>query len=222
MEALTQVKQDFVEHDHSHSLDDVRIMLKRIAGMHRYERSAKQKAIGLVYPRIDMEFLRWRNNKGWPRFAVFSEEHRNCFFRSESYKLCLTNCVWPNKFYLRKINTAFMGVHNPFDDVFIQLQKEREKKHLQSLTVSQTFRGYRPVAAQQAEAVAMRSGLFSGVCLVCEAGPWDKTKIIQPKGDPLLVAWSREFEQAYLIHSFDIAPIEDIVRREFSEGELTK
>ena len=65
--------------------------------------------------------------------------------------------------------------------------------------------------------------------MIAEAGPWHYTdhveKVPPPPPapvfrDPLIVAWDRVGCQNFLIDSFDLTPIEEMIRREFTEGKL--
>jgi hypothetical protein len=106
-----------------------------------------------------------------------------------------------------------------------------------SCNISQKFPGCIPESVHDNIEKA-RPHFQNNIFLIAEAGPWtveckgtswqkdaptirDRFRSMMDRVvDALVIGWHEKFNQAFLIDSFDVTSVEDMVRREFSEGEL--
>ena len=116
---------------------------------------------------------------------------------------------------------------------FRRLRRRPEINYSVSCKISQKFQGCIPESVHDNIEKA-RPHFNNNIFLIAEAGPWK----VETKGrswqteaptirdrvlmsvDPLVIGWHTGFNQAFLIDSFDVTSVEDMVRKEFTEGKL--
>jgi hypothetical protein len=120
---------------------------------------------------------------------------------------------------------------------FKRFRRRPEIKYHVGCKISQKFQGCIPESVHDSIEKA-RPHFQDNIFLVAEARPWtveckgtswqkdvptirDRFRSMMDRVvDPLVIGWHDKFNQAFLIDSFDVTSVEDMVRREFSEGAI--
>jgi hypothetical protein len=118
-----------------------------------------------------------------------------------------------------------------------RFRRRPEINYSVSCKISQKFQGCIPESVHDNIEKA-RPHFNNNIFLIAEAGPWaveirgrswqvnpptlrDRwDNLVDRVVDPLVIGWHDKFNQAFLIDSFDLTSVEDMVRREFSEGKI--
>lgn len=161
------------------------------------------------YPRLNLDFLSFRNKRKQPQFGVFSIDES-------------TAKIWLN-------STGNVEAVVPFNSLREYYAKNtyRHISGYRSTEFSTEFNGSIPDEARESIAKAQadfplegdRSGIsrdryiHRGIGIIAAVDQWDERRI--PVADPLVVGINRG--RAWLICSFDLSPIEDYVLGTFTE-----
>lgn len=209
METLVDVKQHAVR-TLARGLDREKLQ-KLEVDLFPCEHIGGQYVVGstLQYPQIDLDFLRMRDNQGWPRFVAVSLRKTKMRFMVEVSSRSTTKT---------KCNAPRLMLY--FGDVCKRMAKVASKRCGPTLwdrcrvTLASRFTGLIPTTARQ-RIQELPKGL--DIYLIAEAGEWEiNTTTLAPiDRDPLIVAHHAN-GGAYLIDSFDTTPVEEMVRREFT------
>lgn len=219
-------------HVHSIRHGDPKVVKKLYEGAFGVEGSAVKELkntvmsmeFGSKWPPIDLEFLRMRQRSGWPRFAVYNLDDTQCCFQVEERSYI--GGQWFQTSSIPKV------LHPYFEDVYRRLKRKGRKVRLAhqvnpfietqaKFTITQVFAGLIPLVVRK-KIQRAEKGSFSNLLLVTEAEKWKLSKVVEhrPKQvvDPLIIGLIEN--QAYLITSFELTPTEEMVAREFTEGEM--
>lgn len=195
----------------------------------------------VAYPRIDLEFLRMRK-KGWPRFAVYNLNSPIAFIETRAHR---RNSPWnpateyfygssyqTQQYYRRGTDGVKTLGRNIFDeyftDIFNKFKKRcKKKKRIRraffnfeldvSFRIQTKFNALIPTKVRK-EIEEARKTFNKSIYLIGEADKWtlkEEVKVtpVRPV-DPLVIGVKGM--KAFLISSFDLAPVEDMVIREFT------
>lgn len=195
------------------SFEQVAEMVGKLTPM---EGNGRDKLWAMRYPLISLEFLRMRDAKGFPRFAVFCPESSRFSLHSEGID------AWSYRDHgYRWIAPSI--VRHYFADVNRTLRKQAKGRstlwNRKELIISQTFNGLIPDKLRD-EMRQCGKAMPGRPLIVADAGEWVVSETSQPRlsgVDPLVIQFDyARPEQAWLIGHFDITPTEDYVRREFA------
>ena len=189
--------------------------------------------------RISLEFLSIRGDDGWPRFAFYRPDSCVCRFTRSvrvSYRFlgkrghadpsqCVLGWTWNWNHPFGRWNIP--GLLLPYCDAMqIDLDRrslERHSKQQQGSLcweweVVARWQGLLPHATRDKLACAQEIEL-GPLIFVAEVPEWQVNCTKRPVpfvGDPLLIALKTSTNEAYLLDAFDITPVENMVRREFT------
>ena len=178
---------------------------------------AEEKFAGR-YPRIYLDQpLRWRNRQKMPRLAVFSLHRPEMSFRA-SFDWDYVNQNWQkdSNLYFPCLPALLL---NCYDDIrklmFEKVKAMHTENHLRATTV---FRGIIPEAIRdkinQARQDFGDADHNNKVFIISEVKEWRFDEIVPINIDPLIVGICGS--TTWLIDSFDVTPLENVVRSEFT------
>ena len=244
---LDEVKKQFIFHEESNPEHTKRLktLVEDSLGVEGPAVAGVKEIIagdveGIDYPRIDLEFLRMRK-KGWPRFAVYNLQDPISFLQTQLYR------EWnkKEKFYFsgnyqkaqdsysrsphgtQKIGTGIFDEY--FEDIFEEFKKRCIKSHRWTrkfansvldirFRIQTKFNALIPPRVRK-EIKEARKTFTESIYMIGEAEEWtlsNEVKITPVRRvDPLVIGVKGR--KAFLVTSFDLAPVEDMVRREFTE-----
>lgn len=166
------------------------------------------------WPRLDMSFMKWRNKDGWPIFA---------FFHPEGNGTCQISATL-NEYgdFQEQCKPALFNYCNYglFTDVVRRLQGMIPKGtlpeyHYYEQAIEAKFEGTIPQKIRDRLIEIKNSEEFESIRIITEAPKWSvegKVKRINP--DPLIIGVHGD--KAWLLDSFDITPLEHVIRSEFT------
>lgn len=157
------------------------------------------------YPRLDLSFLNWRRKAdGWPVFAVYDPESPVCVLQ-------VSFSEWGS------MRTSRFPSEAPGDysDVFRKIEATMRLEGttmFDTQTMRSTFKGIIPDATRSLIKQAVASKEFQYVFIVGEA-VWERIDS-RENWDPLVMGVAEG--KGWLLDTFDLTPIERIVKAEFS------
>jgi len=188
------------------------------------EADAKEHIWAMRYPMISLEFLRMRDSKGFPRFAVFMLGRPTCQFMSNWWSGAMFDSGFPNRLaHQSELSDALMEMY--FADVRQTVQAIHKatvpwsRRSEIRTTVSQRFGGVIPDAVRTEIETAAKE-LPGVTTIVADAGPWQVEQRRATSGsDPLVIRIDpRDVSTGLLVAHFDTTPAEQYVMREFGTG----
>lgn len=169
------------------------------------------------FPELDYSFLAWRKkNTKLPAFMVV-DLNTNTFtltvspLESDSGRLDLEDSGFdfrpdlPGEIadqYMESINYLLRLAVKSHDWADIQIEAEYRG-------------GVMPDDLRVRIRDVQERRLFDKIFIVAEAPAWKIDAIARTKGDPLVVGWSRDTAQMFLIGAFDPTPLEKYVEEQF-------
>lgn len=182
------------------------------------EQSAAKDLYTMRYPMISLEFLRMRDEHGWPKFAIFSPKSPTCMLAGLMDRGRMFSDNWLGDGVNRLSKRL---IHAYFEDVIERLENLGYRGILRSsviFRISQTFNGTIPRALRD----EMRSAaeIIPGeTFVIAEAGGWKVEKTIVPflsKLDPLIIRFpDYDVGKALLLGHFEATKAEEYIAREF-------
>jgi hypothetical protein len=184
----------------------------------------KKMQLAAKYKPISLDFLEMRDEDGWPKFAVFGLEKRSCYIESKVTEEERDSSWWtfngPPKDIARYVRRHYLpDVINKLtalaDARLDELMKKiSDRWRTVRKSISQTFSGIVPGDVKVAIRKAKRD-FKNNICIVAEAKKWviGETVTIEEK-DPLVIGFFNG--RAYLIADFDVTPVENYVKKEFT------
>lgn len=182
-------------------------------------------------PPISLEILKWRSKKdGWPVFAMFDMSSPICrfggFWSQRAGRLPMYAQMGAFNGVLRgKEGNILCGTPSTFKlpygesvmdyygDVFEKLARlDTDQSRPKAGEIYATFNGVIPDSTRQKIVDASDSKRFNQIVIIAEASWSLALRPFNP--DPLVVGFSDS--GAWLIDSFDLTPIENIVKSEFT------
>ena len=161
------------------------------------------------YPeQLDLTSLALAGKNG-PRFMVFDIADQQGKLEIEIQKLYPVITFKPH-------------LPNPIEEQLCKASSNliaRAKREDREFTASAVYEGVVPETARQAIRKAQASRLFSQIFVIAEVPEWKL--LFWPdsiEGDPIVIGWVGETEQAFLITVFDPTSLEQYVREQFAFG----
>ncbi|MFH1098350.1 MAG: hypothetical protein V1723_00255, partial [Candidatus Uhrbacteria bacterium] len=158
------------------------------------------------------EVLRWRNADGWPTLASFSIFSAECRFAAAPEHRYATR-EWPS----RHISDGLPKTLAPcYDDVFAALEA-RAGRRGRDMQLRVAFAGTLPPDVRT-RIVAARSR-FSQIAILAEVAQWqlEEREIPRIDMDPLVLGFTPT-DECWIIATFDLTPVEELVR-DIAEGK---
>lgn len=163
------------------------------------------------FPRIDLSFLKWRRKAdGWPVFAVYSPDSSICKFHSNLSDWGSSDAGCYPEFIDKLTDGCYADVYRK-----MKATLRRTGRVWESMELYSKFKGVIPDAVRTKIKSVVDEKAFKHVVIVGEAA-WEN-RIVDL--DPLVVGIIGE--QGWLIDSFDLTPVERIVKSEFAGSPVT-
>ena len=241
---LDQIKKDYVQQEtvDLNTSGKMKTLIEHSFGIEEYAvedvRDRIERAdLDVDYPRIDLEFLRMRK-KGWPRFAVYTLDSPIAYVQTRLQRD-------QNNWGRQPVNYLFgcnygnesIGLNHPldeyFEDTFNNLKKKCMRKKWFTRKISRAglniysriqtkFNGLIPPRVR-IEIMKAKNVFGRGIYLVGEVEKWTLKEHVEiepvRRVDPLVIGVKSGV--GFLIDSFDLAPVEVMVRREFTDHQLS-
>jgi len=190
-----------------------------------YERSR----LGQKYQPISLEFLGLKDEKGFPKFAVYSLQKSSCRIHlktgafSGGWDLLVrerddeeTNIPDFCYTHMKKTTAEIFKkhLHPKLRGFFGSLKSGTEA----TMTLTQEFMSVIPQETKEKIAEAKKDVPYTAI--ISESAGWAVNETVRklPKNpDPLVVGWSYTAKQSYLIDSFDMTSMEQWIAKEFTE-----
>lgn len=161
-------------------------LIENMFGIEESAKTVTKDFLKNLYPKLNLEPLKWRNKKELPRLVIFSlDSPEFCIrgYRSDGYH-CVDMC--PD--LPHQIKTCY-------EDVL-------ESVRCNELTIKCSFSGFIPIEIKQKIFEAMKVFDKNSIYIIAEPYNWSVTK-----SDPLVVAW--DGKSLRLIADFDTTGIEE-------------
>lgn len=159
------------------------------------------------YAELNFEPFKWRDEEGWPRFAIFALDSPDCEFRVGNYKWDsdeLLNLGRDIKPHLPEL------LESCYEDVF-KLLETRVRKTRKVARLTARFRGLIP--RETRKAIKETKKHLDSIYILAEVSGW-KIEVVEPIRDPLVIGLAEN--RLWIIASFDTTPLEEYTKREFS------
>lgn len=173
---------------------------------------------GSKYPLFSLEPLKWRNNDGWPRLAVFDVDSPYVKFYVSG-----RDDGWGNIRYVAGYSPEMPGdIVKCYADVSTKLKTIAKTKR-RNVSIEAEFGHMIPSGVRKTIIAAKKK--FKQVMVVAEIPKWSlkEKNIARPKpktADPLIVGY--DGCNYWLIDSFDTTSIEHYIKTEFCVKAMPK
>lgn len=165
-----------------------------------YLEASKLQYKQLKYKIFDLEPLKWRNEKGFPRLAVFdidAEPHFEIRVYNGGHQITFKGLP-------KEVKQCFLETVN-----YLARIKELDK----TISIRAEFKGFIPQDVRKEIALVERLQLFKEIYIIADVSEWEIDETATPNKDPLVVGYDGKFY--WLIASFDTTSIEEYIRAEF-------
>lgn len=220
---IEQVKKDFtsekVKHFNKNVAESIRGKLLGVEG--DIKKQLQIQKLSYKYNSIDMSFLRRRDKDGLPLFAVFSLDdpisniglevavEKNFFIHNRSIRTFRGTFV---EFGLSEFIEDVIGnicnrlrIRTPFPFGAVRFEIEHKQK----------FLGAIPDKTKKKIKKA-KNDFGNDIFIVAESNGWDEDVKIIKNPDPLVIGWDQSTRTYYLIDTFDLTTVEEMMSKEFT------
>lgn len=160
----------------------------------------KLNVLSQKYKRLSIEPLRWRDDTGYPKLAIFDLRGTNFMLMARKSFSCVSSPSMPAT--LKKCYADVLGL--------LKSKAKASRNHGIEFTLTCQFRGLIPHETKKKIKAAKENGI--AVFIIAEAKDWRLNAVITPPDrDPLVVGYVPEVDEKvfWLIDAFDTTSVED-------------